>query len=177
MKKIIIASTVATLSAAVLIGGTVFAATNQTSASSDPNSSLISAVATKFNLKESDVKAVFDEQRAKQQQARENKVKEEISQLVSNKKLTQEQANKIIAKRAELAKERQANKADKSNTTQTDHEAKKSELKKWLSDNGIDSNYVYLLTGRGVQGSKKSSSSASNVTSTNTGSTSTKSSN
>ena len=155
MKKIIIASTVAAIGVAGLVGGTAFA----TSQSSDGSDSLVSAIASKFNLNKDEVQKVFDEQRTKQNTEREQKVKDELAQLVKDGKLTQEQADKIIAKRAELQKEREANKPTTKPSELTDEQkaakqkemqTKKTELEQWLKDNGISTDYAkYLIGGKG----------------------------
>jgi len=61
-KQLIAAATVATIGVAGLTTGAVFATTDSDSSTNDPMSGLVSAIATKFNLKTSDVQAVFDEQ-------------------------------------------------------------------------------------------------------------------
>ena len=101
MKKVIIASSIAALGVTGLAGGAVFATANSTSGT-DPMSGLVSAISTKFNLKKDDVQKVFDEQRAQMETQREQEVKDQVAQLVKDGKLTQAQADKINAKRAEL---------------------------------------------------------------------------
>ena len=101
MKKVIIASSIAALGVTGLAGGAVFATANSTSGT-DPMSGLVSAIATKFNLKKDDVQKVFDEQRTQMETQREKEVKDQVAQLVKDGKLTQAQADKINAKRAEL---------------------------------------------------------------------------
>ena len=101
MKKVIIASSIAALGVTGLAGGAVFATANSTSGT-DPMSGLVSAIATKFNLKKDNVQKVFDEQRTQMETQREQEVKDQVAQLVKDGKLTQAQADKINAKRAEL---------------------------------------------------------------------------
>ena len=98
MKKVIIASSIAALGVTGLAGGAVFATANSTSGT-DPMSGLVSAIATKFNLKKDDVQKVFDEQRTQMETQREQEVKDHVAQLVKDGKLTQAQADKINAKR------------------------------------------------------------------------------
>ncbi len=59
-------------------------------------SSLVSAIAKKFNLKTADVQAVFDEQHKSMDATRTTEVKSKLTQLVSDGKLTQSQANAIL---------------------------------------------------------------------------------
>jgi vacuolar-type H+-ATPase subunit I/STV1 len=174
MKKVIIASSIAALGVTGLAGGAVFATANSTSGT-DPMSGLVSAIATKFNLKKDNVQKVFDEQRTQMETQREQEVKDQVAQLVKDGKLTQAQADKINAKRAELVKEREANRTSEQNLTdaqrKTRMEERKTTLDTWLKDNNIDSQYVYLLMGGhggrgGPDGGKRDSRSSSSQSST-----------
>lgn len=177
MKKVIIASSIAALGVTGLAGGAVFATANSTSGT-DPMSGLVSAIATKFNLKKDDVQKVFDEQRTQMETQREQEVKDQVAQLVKDGKLTQAQADKIDAKRAELVKEREANRTSEQNLTdaqrKTKMEERKTALDTWLKDNSIDSQYAYLLMGGhggrggrgGPDGGKRDSRSSSSQSST-----------
>lgn len=174
MKKVIIASSIAALGVTGLAGGAVFATANSTSGT-DPMSGLVSAIATKFNLKKDDVQKVFDEQRTQMETQREQEVKDQVAQLVKDGKLTQAQADKINAKRAELVKEREANRTSEQNLTdaqrKTKMEERKTTLDTWLKDNSIDSQYAYLLMGGrggrgGPDGGKRDSRSSSSQSST-----------
>ncbi len=174
MKKVIIASSIAALGVTGLAGGAVFATANSTSGT-DPMSGLVSAIATKFNLKKDDVQKVFDEQRTQMETQREQEVKDQVAQLVKDGKLTQAQADKINAKRAELVKEREANRTSEQNLTdaqrKTKMEERKTALDTWFKDNNIDSQYVYLLMGGhggrgGPDGGKRDSRSSSSQSST-----------
>lgn len=171
MKKVIIASSIAALGVTGLAGGAVFATANNTSGT-DPMSGLVSAIATKFNLKKDDVQKVFDEQRTQMETQREQEVKDQVAQLVKDGKLTQAQADKINAKRAELVKEREANRTSEQNLTdaqrKTKMEERKTMLDTWLKDNNIDSQYAYLLMGGrgGPDGGKRDSRSSSSQRST-----------
>jgi hypothetical protein len=174
MKKVIIASSIAALGVTGLAGGAVFATANSTSGT-DPMSGLVSAIATKFNLKKDNVQKVFDEQRTQMETQREQEVKDQVAQLVKDGKLTQAQADKINAKRAELVKEREANRTSEQNLTdaqrKTKMEERKTTLDTWFKDNNIDSQYVYLLMGGhggrgGPDGGKRDSRSSSSQSST-----------
>lgn len=174
MKKVIIASSIAALGVTGLAGGAVFATANSTSGT-DPMSGLVSAIATKFNLKKDNVQKVFDEQRTQMETQREQEVKDQVAQLVKDGKLTQAQADKINAKRAELVKEREANRTSEQNLTdaqrKTKMEERKTTLDTWLKDNNIDSQYAYLLMGGrggrgGPDGGKRDSRSSSSQSST-----------
>ncbi len=161
-KQFVIAGTVATLGLTGLIGGAAFA----TAQAGADNNTLVQAIATKFNLKTAEVQAVFDANKTQVHAEREQQAKDKVAQLVSDGKLTQTQADKINAKRAELEKEREANRAADQNLTEAEHQAKrdarraemdtrKAQLDTWMKDNGIGAEYRYLLTsgGKGHGGS------------------------
>ncbi|MBP9852963.1 MAG: hypothetical protein QG629_141 [Patescibacteria group bacterium] len=128
--------------------------TSQSSdAKTDPMSNLVDALVKKFNLKKADVQAVFDEQHTAMQAERETQTKTEVAQLVKDSKLTQAQADKINAKRAEIQKEMEANRGKTTRPTDSEMQTKRTELDKWLTDNGISTDYHYLLMGgRGHRG-------------------------
>ncbi len=150
-KQLIAAATVATIGVAGLTTGAVFATTDSDSSTNDPMSGLVSAIATKFNLKTSDVQAVFDEQRTKMEAEREQEMKDKVAALVEDGKLTQAQADKINAKRAELQQAREANRDSMQDKTADERkaamEAEKTTIDTWLSENDIDDSYAYLLMG------------------------------
>lgn len=151
-KQLAIAGLVAGITAAGITGASVANAATSPDATS-PMSSLVDAVASKFNLNKTEVQAVFDTQRDQTQQQRETKVTSEIAQLVTDGKITQAQADKINAKRAEMQQEREANKDSAGTKTRKEMKAtmddKKAELEQWATDNGISSDYLHYVMGGG----------------------------
>ena len=137
-KQLIAASLAAAVGVTGLVGVGVANAATDTN-STNPMSGLVKAVATKFNLKEADVQSVFDEQRTKMMEERETQIKEDIAQLVTDDKITQEQADELNAKRAEIKAEHEA--ARESDTEKTreemksEMEAKRTELETWAKEN------------------------------------------
>lgn len=123
--------------------------TNSQSTKDDPRSNLIDALVKKFNLKKADVQAVFDEDRSKVDAQREADAKAQLAQLVKDGKLTQEQADKITAKRAEIHKEMEANRTSGTRPSESDMQTKRTELDKWFTDNSISTDYHYLVMGGG----------------------------
>lgn len=147
--------------------GAVYAASDTTK--NNPMDNLVAAIASKFNLNVSDVQAVFDEQKVlmnanrEEKQATmkaemEKKVADEIAQAVTDGKLTQAQADLLVAKRAELEAQRLAfvqEQRDGSKTKeeikaerdarQTEMKACQDSLKQWMSDNGISTDYIKFL--------------------------------
>ena len=150
-KQLAIAGIVAGITTAGITGVGIANAASTTTNSTNPMSSLVDAIASKFNLNKSDVQAVFDQQRTQMEANREAEVKKEVAQLVTDGKITQAQADAINAKRAEVQKEREANK----DTTKTREEmksqmdVKRTELEQWAKDNGISTDYLRYVMGGG----------------------------
>lgn len=112
---------------------------------------LVNAIAQKFNLNQSDVQKVFDDQRAKENTQRDQLQTDRINQAVSDGKLTQDQANKILAKKAELKSQMPALMASLEGKTQAEKQAlmkeHKDALTKWANDNNIPLQYLHFLGG------------------------------
>lgn len=106
-------------------------------------SDLVEAIATKFNLKKSDVQQVFDEQRQTQ-------LKNRLDQAVKNGKLTTDQESKILAKYNELqpfiTSLQDKSEADRNAAIK----AKMTELEKWAKDNNIPTSYLKMGPGFGL---------------------------
>lgn len=173
-KRLLIAAATAVVGLSTIGGlGIASAETASTTTSSDPMSSLVQKIATKFNLKQADVQSVFDENKAAMDATREKNIVTEQAQLVKDGTLTQAQSDAITAKRAALQKEMEASRTtDQSKTDaerKTAMEARKTAIDTWLKDQGIDSKYTYLLMGRGHGGhmgdrGQKDSSSTTSTT-------------
>lgn len=152
-RTLVVAGIITAISAAGLAGAGMASAATDTSTRTDPFSSLVDALSSKFNLNKTDVQAVFDTQKSQMQAEREQEAKDQIAQLVTDGKLTQTQADKINAKRTDLQVAREAKRASGETMTsaerQAERETHKAELDIWLKDNGIDSQYAYLLFGGG----------------------------
>lgn len=126
-KTLVIAGTVASIGLATLAGGgLVSAATNGS------NENIVDKIASKFNLKKSDVQAVFDQDKAAHQAERTAENSARLQTLVDDGKITAEQKTLIEAKQAENQKQR---------------ETERVALEKWAIDNKIDFRY---LMGRGM---------------------------
>lgn len=151
-----------------VIGAGVANAATNTDSSTDPMSSLVSKIASKFNLNKDEVQRLFDEQRSARQTEREQEVKDELAQLVKDGKLTQDQADKLTAKRTELKKEREAVRTSGSTETRdamkTEMDTRRTQLETWAKENGIDTTYLRFVFGgshgRGGPGERGMHSSA-----------------
>lgn len=159
MKKqlLVPAAIVAALGVAGIgMAGVTHALDSSSSTKQDMFSSLAEAIAKKFNLNQSDVETVIKDQRSAMEQERENEIKDELTQLVSDSKLTQAQMDAIIAKRAELKQQRESS-APPENESASDRKAtmekRKTELDTWAKDNNIPTEYLrYVFGGPGHRG-------------------------
>lgn len=134
--------------------GVTYAATGSTGTGNNPMSNLVTAISQKFNLNQSDVQKVFDEQHAQMEVQHEQAFKDRLAQAVTDGKLTQDQSDKIVAKMAELKSQRDADKATFASLTQAERQAKMqaraAELKQWAIDNNIPADFSpFNMGGRG----------------------------
>ncbi len=149
------AAAVTVLGAGILSASTAFAQQSTTS-EQDPMSSLVQKIATKFNLSQDDVQAVFDEEHEERHTQMEANFEQQLSQYVSDGKITEQQKQLIIEKRKEMASERESSKDNFKNLSEderkTQMNAKKTELEAWAKENGIDLQYLMPKGGRGGPG-------------------------
>ncbi len=136
---------------ALAIIGTAVATSGFVSAqdTSGPNS-LVSAIAQKFNLNESDVQSVFDEQRAKHREEMKANLEQKLTKAVADGKITEAQKAAILAKIT-------ANQADKpdfgefKNLTPEQRKAKmdekRTEMENWAKENGLTLDTLHDLIG------------------------------
>lgn len=134
---------------------TTTAQTQTGSARTNPMQQLIAVIAQKFNLQTADVQAVFDEQHKQMEAEHKQAETDRINGLVTSGTLTQDQANKIIAKRAELETEREAHKTSFQNITETERrtamQTERDALQKWATENNVPLQYL-LGGGHGRHG-------------------------
>lgn len=143
---------------ALAIIGTSLATTNYVSAqdTTGPNS-LVAAIAAKFNLNQTDVQAVFDEQRTKHEEEMKTQMEAKLTQAVTDGKITEAQKQAIIAHFAEMKNERSSsssnrpNKVEMQNMTEEQRRAKMDARKvqedAWLSQNGLTREILQGITG------------------------------
>jgi polyhydroxyalkanoate synthesis regulator phasin len=151
VKKHLVAAGIATAVGITGLTGISIANAATSANTTNPVSSLVDEIATKFNLNKSDVQAVFDSHRTEMQTQRETQVKDKLAQLVKDGKLTQDQSDKILAKHDEIQKARDAARASGTTKTRaemrTEMQAKRTELETWAKDNGIDTQYLRFVLG------------------------------
>ncbi len=141
-KKYIAATLALALALTAASVGITHAATLTTAQSKNPMSSLVSAIATKFNLNTTDVQQVFDAQKAQMDAERQAKDAERLTQAVTDGKLTQAQADLITAKQKELQTNREALKDKTEAERQTAMKTEMDSLKQWMTDNKIPVGYL-----------------------------------
>lgn len=138
-KSLMAAAAVATVGLAGL--GISGVASADTVAYTDGRAGLIDRLVAKFNLKEEDVRAVFEEERAAHEAERQQRIEDRLTQAVKDGKITEAQKAKIIAKLAELKAERESAREEFKNMTHDERRAhmeqKRDELKQWAEDNGL----------------------------------------
>lgn len=144
-----------------VVGVGMASAESGTSGSTDPMSSLVQKIATKFNLNQDEVQKVFDEERSAHETEREQKQAERLQKLVDNGTITAAQKTAIEAKIKELKTERKANKDEMKNLSEqerkTKMDAKKTELEAWAKEQGIDLSKFQgiFMGGHGPRGSER----------------------
>ncbi len=150
-QALVTAGIIAAFGLAVMTSSTVFA---QSETGDKGFDTIVQKIAQKFNLKESDVKAVFDEERQTRMAEMEAKYSERLNELVSDGKITEAQKNLIIEKHKELASTRQSNMDSMKNLTDEERKAamekNRSNLESWAKSNGIDIEYLMPMGGHGV---------------------------
>lgn len=130
------------------IGGVVLADSNNSN-QTNPIDSLVNAIAQKFNLNVSDVQAVFDEHRTvmqsehreEMQTKMQEKFTEKIEQAVADGKLTQAQADLIVAKKAELNAQQENLQGKTKEEILEAVKTHRDALKQWAQDNNISLEY------------------------------------
>jgi hypothetical protein len=139
--------------AAVVAGSSLFAFSHSAFAQSNGSDSLASKIAAKFNLSESEVQAVIDEERQARHIEHEKRLEDRLTQAVSDGKITSEQKDAIIAKLAEVKPRMDALKDETDDSARHDGmKAIHDELTQWAEDNDIPARYL-MQAMRGGMGS------------------------
>lgn len=145
------ASGISNVSAATPVQGT------QVQTQMNPMSSLISAIAQKFNLNVSDVQKLFDEQHTQMESQRGTeqsaRITERLTQAVTQGKLTQSQADLLKAKQEELRVFHESLKGKTREECKAAMDKKIAELKEWAKANNIPDEFAnFGPMGRGPGG-------------------------
>lgn len=125
-----------------IAGVSIASAETTTSGSSDPMSSLVQKLATKFNLDKDEVQKVFDENKTAHQAEREQKIAERLQKLVDAGTITTTQKTAIENKLKELRQEHKADRETMKDLNDSERQSKidekRSELESWAKEQGID---------------------------------------
>lgn len=142
-----------------IAGGLAFAAHNSpvdARGNEDGQTNLVQRLVSKFNLNESEVRAVFDEARVERQAQMQTEFEARLDEAVASGRLTEEQKTLILAKHAEMQALHESMKDTWDDLTpeerKTQREARQAELKAWAEEHGIDLKWVMPQMGRGHGG-------------------------
>ncbi len=141
----------AALIAALGVGAFGINATLAASNGESDRTTLVEAIAEKFNVNVSDVQAVFDEHHAQMRADFETREADRLAQAVEEGKITQEQADLITDKRAEIASFRASLKDMTPEERRAALKDEKAEIKAWAEENDIPLN-VFLPESFGMRG-------------------------
>ena len=139
--------------AVVAVGAIAMSSVSAASVAGNTNSvsNLVNALAQKFNLNPADVQQVFNDNQAQMKAQMQQKETDRINQAVTDGKLNQDQANKIIAKKAELETQQATFKASLEGKTKAEIQAamkiQMDSLKQWATDNNIPMQYLMMFGG------------------------------
>ena len=133
-----------------LVGTVLFGAVNTfaQSAVSDQNSmsSLVQKIADKFGLNKDEVQAVFDQNRQEHQAQMQTRFEDQLTQAVTDGKITEEQKQLILQKHKELQENRQSKMEEMKDMSveerRTAMEKERQELENWAKENGIALKYL-----------------------------------
>lgn len=133
--------------------GVASAVTNSVDTPSGGISDLVNKIADKFNLDKNEVEKVVEEDRAERKAEKEQRVADKLQELVKDGKLSEEQKDMLLAKRAELQAARESIKEDlKDKTDEERHQYMKEQREKlmqWAEDNDISTKYLHFVMGYG----------------------------
>lgn len=129
---------VSTIGLAGLSGANLVSAAT-TSTTSSGETSIVDKIASKFGLDKAKVQAVFDEERESRIADMKTERAEALKQAVTDKKITQDQADHITSAWKEIDDLRGTTKpSDESDTTRQQIRDKMDELHDWLDEQNID---------------------------------------
>jgi hypothetical protein len=143
-QKIALGVMVAAISAVTFLGVGMASA-------NESGDNLVAKIASKFNLNQTEVQAVFDEFHTEERANMETKRSDDLQAKVDAGTITAEQKTLIENKLKEMDAEREANK-DQSLTReemQAKMQTSREALKTWATENGIDESLIMPMGVRG----------------------------
>lgn len=121
---------------------------------SNNQDNIVDKISSTFNLNKDEVQKVFDQNREEHRAEMEAKMEERLNTAVSDGKLTQDQATKIKAKKAELKTFMESQKDSSHEDRHEAMQAKRNELKQWAEENDIPDEYIQFMHGRDLRHGK-----------------------
>jgi hypothetical protein len=141
--KVLIASVA---SGIIFVGGGLTAQYANAMGPSQP-SEIVSMLASKFNLKTSDVQAVFEQYREQNQKTQATKLKVRLEKAVTDKKLTQTQENLILNEKYMISSRmQQINKITDLTQRKKELTQLKLEVRAWAKSNNLKLNWFGLFS-------------------------------
>jgi hypothetical protein len=141
-KSLIVAGILGTVGVTALTGVGIASAESGTSNTTDPMSSLVQKIASKFNLNKDDVQKLFDEDKTTHEAEREQQIATRLQGFVDDGTITATQKTAIENKLKELKAERESDKETLKDLTDAQRKAKmdekKTELESWAKEQGLD---------------------------------------
>jgi len=120
--------------------------------------SMVAAIAQKFNLNQSDVQTVFDEQRSKHQAEMKTQMESKLTQAVADGKITEAQKQAILTHH-DAMKDSRPNRGEFQSLTEEQRKAKmdekKVEMDAWLSQNGLTQEKLQEVMGHRSMGGRR----------------------
>lgn len=110
--------------------------------------SIVKRIAEKFNVSESEVQEVFDEERTTRENEMKKNTETKLSQAVADGKITEKQKKLILNKMEELKANRESDMKNFKNMTDEERHAamekKRTDLQTWAEQNGISQEYLMM---------------------------------
>ncbi len=117
--------------------------------------SIVTRIAQRFGLSETDVQKVFEEHRQERHEEHAKIFEERLTQAVTDGKITEQQKQAILGKFKELHEQHTATMESFKDMTpqerRTAMEKKRIELESWAKEQGIDTTYLFGI-GMGMRG-------------------------
>jgi len=134
------------LVAVALVGGVFLSTQVSAQETTTQNSSIVTRIAQKFGLNQTDVQAFFDEEHEARHAEMRVENEKRLTQLVTDGKITADQKQLILDKHAEIEQKRESTRNSRQGKTpeemKTLMEAEHTALKSWAEENDIDLQYL-----------------------------------
>lgn len=144
---------------AVAIATAIGATTISAQESGSNGLTMVQRIAQRFNLNESEVQQVFDEEHAERKAQMRTRLEERLSEAVTEGEITEEQKQAILDKHDEMHNKMEALK-DSDLTHKQRHEQMRAfheEMKAWAEEEGLDMKDLMFIGkgfGKGIRGGR-----------------------